>query len=520
MYNIYSIVLFFALSLNLLAVDDIQKIRLPESINSFQPAIMPVTDFNETLLYFDRKFYFENIGNTQDLDDIWLSKNIGSDNWGNPINAGNKINTSKSDVLLYLSPDGKTALISGIYTSKSKQNTGFSIIRKNNNDEWSAPKAINIKNFHNDSAIYSATLSYDLSTIILSAARADNMGGMDLYVSHLDKATDNWSEPKPLGININTVHNEVSPCLANNNRVIFFASNNPSGYGGYDLYYSTRIGEDWDNWSAPENLGKAINTPKDDNNLWLTALGDQAYIVSYDATAKRQGIYKIDIPVKFRPKNYAFIRGSVFKLIENKKYPLNGNFEIKCTDIATGESRNFYTYPQNAEYVIPVINEGDYKLEILNSEYKGSSTTANIYNISYPKIFTYDIFANTTQKTEKTENRDNKPTLEAQDKSLILYYDYNAGCLSNSDLQKLQSFVNGASCRNYNYSINTFADTVGSDIYNNRLTKVRAENVKAELLKLGISANRIKMQYFGKTKADNSDQQKNRRLELLIYVKD
>lgn len=47
------------------------------------------------------------------------------------------------------------------------------------------------------------------------------------------------------------------PCLNSNDSVLYFASNMPGGYGGSDIYRSFWINNIW---SAPENLGKEINS--------------------------------------------------------------------------------------------------------------------------------------------------------------------------------------------------------------------------------------------------------------------
>ncbi len=57
-------------SINAKSQDSEIKQRLPQSINSYQPAIVPIIDFNDKYLYFDRKFYFENVAGIKDRDDI------------------------------------------------------------------------------------------------------------------------------------------------------------------------------------------------------------------------------------------------------------------------------------------------------------------------------------------------------------------------------------------------------------------------------------------------------------------
>ncbi len=501
------------------AQEEIKKVRLPDAINAFQPAIVPIIDFDEKTLFFDRKFHFENTGNTSDLDEIWFSKNIGTNSWELPQKFEEKINTPLSDVLLYLSPDGKIALISGNYnnTTNSKNESGYSIITKLPNNNWSKPLALNIKNYTNDSSIYSATMSYDMKTMIISSAISGNSGGMDLYYSHYDESIKKWSELKSLGKTINTPYNEFSPFIAIDNRTLFFSSNRPNGLGGYDIYFAVRLDDTWDNWSSPQNLGKIINTNKDDNNLWLTSLGESAYIVSYDTMSKRQGIYKIDVPKQFRPTNYAFIRGSVFELTNNKKYLSNGNYDILCTNLKTKESRTFQIFPNDADYIIPVNSEGDYKIEITNGKYKNSYVIANVYNIKQPKVFSYDIVATINVNSPAINNSEiKKNNINSNSSKSDFFYEYNSDQLCSNDINTLVKIILNNQNETSKYQIYTYADQKGSYTYNKMLTNKRAENIRNILINYGVSESQINIFSQGETTKFGDEDNINRRLTLII----
>lgn len=68
----------------------------------------------------------------------------------------------------------------------------------------------------------------------------------------------NWTEPEELPFNSDD-YNCVHPSLSPDNKKLFFASDMPGGYGGYDLYVSelTREG-----WGTPVNLGPIVNSDK------------------------------------------------------------------------------------------------------------------------------------------------------------------------------------------------------------------------------------------------------------------
>lgn len=58
------------------------------------------------------------------------------------------------------------------------------------------------------------------------------------------------------------------PALADQGNTLYFASNKPGGYGGYDLYVSYRESNQ-NSWSEPQNLGSLINSPETKSLLFI-----------------------------------------------------------------------------------------------------------------------------------------------------------------------------------------------------------------------------------------------------------
>ena len=86
-------------------------------------------------------------------------------------------------------------------------------------------------------------------------------------------------------------------------------------------------------------------------------------------------------------------------------------------------------------------------------------------------------------------------------------------------LDQLAQFLNEHKDRRV--QIDGFTDSVGSDGYNEELSRRRADTVKSALLVRGIDASRIGTQGYGKAYpvADNGDsggRQLNRRVEVVI----
>ena len=76
-----------------------------------------------------------------------------------------------------------------------------------------------------------------------------------------------WQEVTPFPFN-NSAYNVGHACFSADGKRIYFASDQPGGLGGADLYYSELNGNAW---SEPVNLGPNINTDQDELFPHLTA---------------------------------------------------------------------------------------------------------------------------------------------------------------------------------------------------------------------------------------------------------
>jgi hypothetical protein len=85
----------------------------------------------------------------------------------------------------------------------------------------------------------------------------NGFGGFDIYVSNLENGK--WSEPINLGEDVNTQGNEITPFYSTS--MLWFASNNHDGLGGYDIFSAQKIGDGFIN---VQNMGLGINSEGND----------------------------------------------------------------------------------------------------------------------------------------------------------------------------------------------------------------------------------------------------------------
>ncbi len=490
-------VLFINIFQSLYSYIDLDSIksRLPGAINSFQPAIVPVTNFDETILYFDRKLFPDNTGGLNDKDDIWYCQRINEKFWSEPKRLDSKLNTVNSDVLFSLSPSSNSALIYGIYNDSAKTD-GFSVIRNNN---WNEPIPLNIKNYYNTGETFYGYLTPDENILLLSLERRDSKGELDLYISFYDSQTNQYSEPKNLGTKINTELSETAPFLAYNNKTLYFASLGHNSFGDYDLFMTERLDDSWTNWSAPVNLGKYINSKFDENSFWLNPLGKTAYIASYDSTEKRKGIYKVLIPKELQPKNYAIISGEVFVKSNAKIFP---NKILKIS-VSNGKEISYYYTNIDHRFIIPVTG-ADLKIQIEDNEYTSNTIHFNTDKISEPIVINENLILS-KKRVETFQNGD-----------LEIYFDYDKYDIKTEDKEKLKILAKSNNTPVSNIYITAYTDENGSDSYNLRLSNNRANKVKEYLVSLGFSSNQIIAIGKGKLETSDTNSEKNRKAIIRV----
>jgi hypothetical protein len=79
-----------------------------------------------------------------------------------------------------------------------------------------------------------------------------------------------WNNLKEFRFNIEW-YNVTTPCLSPDGKRLYFASDQPGGAGGLDLYYSQ-----WRNgyWDTPVNLGPAVNTEGNESYPFINRAGE------------------------------------------------------------------------------------------------------------------------------------------------------------------------------------------------------------------------------------------------------
>ena len=92
---------------------------------------------------------------------------------------------------------------------------------------------------------------------------------------HAEREGETWSEPQSLAFQEGEF-NYVQPAWSADGNLVYFASDDPDGFGGYDLYVTEHVPPS--DWSAPVRLPRTINTSA--NEHWPSLRGDTLYFAS------------------------------------------------------------------------------------------------------------------------------------------------------------------------------------------------------------------------------------------------
>lgn len=109
----------------------------------------------------------------------------------------------------------------------------------------------------------------------------------------MDKTAGGWSEPKNLGKTINSEKNEYFPTLTRDGKTLYFGSQRAGGKGGVDLYRSRIINGEF---QTPENLGDAINTEADEFEPLIAP--DESYLI-FMASGRPDGLGGFDLYISY-----------------------------------------------------------------------------------------------------------------------------------------------------------------------------------------------------------------------------
>lgn len=459
---------------------DFSPKNLGNAINTQYDEYLPCLTADISELLFTRR---------DKAEDFFISYNENGQ-WTQAEKLPSLLNSNYNEGAASLSPDGRY-----IYFTRCGAEDGLGscdiYVSEKIGNEWQEPK--NLGNNINSSAWDSQPcIASDGRTLFFTSNRKDGMGKADIYFSYLQD-NGQWTKAKNCGKNINTKGNETSPFIHQSNSMLYFASDEHLGMGGFDLFYSKLENG---KFQPATNLGYPINTSKDENSLTLSAQGD------YAIYASDLDLYEFTMPQSIRPLAASYIKGII--LDKETKQPLSAKLQIKNLKNAK-LAHESYSDKKTGEFLICLTQGEEYAFSISCENY-----------LFYSENF-----------STKQENQEKEILLTPikTGESLVLnniFFETNSHTLLPTSHAELNTVIellqNNPSIK---LLVEGHTDNVGNAEHNIKLSQQRAEAIVNYLTEKGIEPSRLQAKGYGFSKpiADNNTEEgraMNRRTEIKI----
>lgn len=237
------------------------------------------------------------------------------------------------------------------------------------------------------------TLNPAGNILYFASNRPGGFGGFDLYVSYYKN--DDWTYPENLGPRINSQGNEVTPYF--DGTQLYFSSDFHKGLGGLDVFRS-EVYEG--SWITPINMGNGVNSPEDDFYFLKHPEKEHYYITSNRIGGEGSyDIYNvikaeiIDEPVEL---SYEDVTPAEVNISEDIVDAFDAQPEYKQVKLEEEPVEEILTTEER-----PVSIQETIKLK--SAEMSGTNTAVETEIESVPEAISYEAEANTEITETETD---------------------------------------------------------------------------------------------------------------------
>jgi len=358
------------------------------------------------------------------------------------------------DGIVYVTNSGKDGAVKRIDNWTNSRFFDLYFAKKSNENTFESPNKIKgiqpNRKYHDGSATFSADFKeiyFTRNNYVKSKTQksADKIVKLEVFKASYNETDNKWVDITALPFN-NKEFNIAHPSLSRDGKKLYFISDMPGGKGETDIYVSTKDGN---NWGAPVNLGKEINTPgkemfpfiADDGTLYFSSDGRMGlggldiYVASYN-NGQWGNVENLGAPINSNKDDFGYVMNEEGKLgyISSNRDGGMGEDDIyaftrdpkQCIE---GFVYNAKTNERIDGAKIEIINMADMNTSN-NGEFKGCPVTAGMkYQVLVSKqgyrknTIEVTIPATGNAKVEvplrKIENIDLTVTVTEKDKGLM-----------------------------------------------------------------------------------------------------
>ncbi len=419
--------------------------------------------------------------------------------WGLARPLSGKINTNLNEGAQTISQDGQWLIYTGCNYPEGQGRCDIYIAYKLKDGSWSPAENMS---FNTEFWESSPSLSPDKLDLYFASNNPAGFGGRDLWVTKR-QPNGKWAKPVNLGPEINTPGDEGSPFIHADNQTLYFSSNYHDGYGATDLFLSKKTDS---GWSKPLNLGYPINTIDDEGSLIVTADGKTGYYASERQDTKGGlDLYSFKLPENVQALKTLWVRGRVYDAKTKEGLPSS----LVLTDINTRKDVFSIQTDEDGNYLVTLPEGKDYAFNVSRKGYLFYSENFSLEKPATDSSFLIDIPLQ---------------AIEAGASVILknIFFDVNKSSLKPSSISELDKVVNLMTDNpKLKLNISGHTDNTGSSSDNLILSRDRAKSVVSYLISKGIKKERLTYEGFGEKKPVDSNvteegKSHNRRTEIYV----
>lgn len=401
-------------------------------------------------------------------------------------------------------------------------------LKKDEKGHWKSPEAAEGE-LNSEWDEGAACFTEDGNTMYFTVCRSDPQYPRMAEIWTSTRNDAKWGKPQALKITADTLSSYAHPALSPDGKWLYFVSDMPEGYGGYDLWRASVVGGH--GVGAVENLGPEINTPGNEmfpafrpsGELYFSSDGREPslggldlYRAKEDTLTKHWEVLHLPYPMNSNGDDF----GITFEGLHNRGFFSSNRAsagrgwdkiycfsfpEILLSVKGWVYEQDGYELPEAVVYMvgndgtnmkIGVNLEGSFEQPLApGGKYLFLATCKGYLN--YRAELTVDSLA---QKEHQYVLQFPLPSISIPVLVRGVYYEFDKADLTDNSREALDRLVKVLKENpNITIELSAHCDYRGRAEYNERLSQRRAESVVRYLTEHGIDAERLTAKGYGES---------------------
>lgn len=401
-------------------------------------------------------------------------------------------------------------------------------LKKDEKGHWKSPEAVEGE-LNSEWDEGAACFTEDGNTMYFTVCRSDPQYPRMAEIWTSTRNDAKWGKPQALKITADTLSSYAHPALSPDGKWLYFVSDMPGGYGGYDLWRASVVGGH--GVGAVENLGPEINTPGNEmfpafrpsGELYFSSDGREPnlggldlYRAKEDTLTKHWEVAHLPYPINSNGDDF----GITFEGLHNRGFFSSNRAsagrgwdkiysfsfpEILLSVKGWVYEQDGYELPEAVVYMvgndgtnmkIGVNLEGSFEQPLApGGKYLFLATCRGYLN--YRAELTVDSLA---QKEHQYVLQFPLPSISIPVLVRGVYYEFDKADLTDNSREALDRLVKVLKENpNITIELSAHCDYRGRAEYNEKLSQRRAESVVRYLTEHGIEAERLTAKGYGES---------------------